>query len=91
MTGLKEAGRRGQPLVSQAVITDGQWHRVGLVWDGPHRHLYVDDAEVVADAQNRPARSQAGVAIGAGVDQEPAGFWVGRIDDVRIYNRAVGP
>ena len=91
MTTLKEAGRRGQPLVSQAAITDGQWHRVGLVWDGTRRVLYVDDAEVAADTQNRPGRSQAGVAIGAGADLAPAGFWVGRIDDVRIYNRAVVP
>ena len=40
------------PLVSEAVIADGQWHHVGLIYDfdGLHRHLYVDGAEVAKDS-----------------------------------------
>ncbi|MFQ5800074.1 MAG: MBL fold metallo-hydrolase, partial [Bacteroidota bacterium] len=34
------------PLVSEFVITDGDWHRIGFVWDGSYRTLYVDGAEV---------------------------------------------
>ncbi|MHC4751693.1 MAG: LamG-like jellyroll fold domain-containing protein, partial [Planctomycetota bacterium] len=36
------------PLESESVITDGQWHHIGLVYDFEqfHRHLYVDGAEV---------------------------------------------
>jgi len=39
----------GPPLISQTVITDGYWHRVGFVRDGSNRILYVDDIEVAHD------------------------------------------
>ena len=37
----------GLLLASESVITDAQWHHVGLVYDfdGLHRCLYVDGAE----------------------------------------------
>ena len=36
MTELQGTGRGGNvPIVSETVITDGNWHRVGFVWDGP--------------------------------------------------------
>ncbi|MBL7189708.1 MAG: hypothetical protein ISS70_25540, partial [Phycisphaerae bacterium] len=41
MTELKGTGRSAGPLSCETVITDGQWHRIGLVWDGSHRTLYV--------------------------------------------------
>ncbi|MHC4145484.1 MAG: Kelch repeat-containing protein, partial [Planctomycetota bacterium] len=39
------------PLMSESVITDGQWHHIGLVYDfdGPKRYLYVDGKEVAGD------------------------------------------
>ncbi|MFC1765975.1 hypothetical protein ACFL6U_28345, partial [Planctomycetota bacterium] len=41
MTDIRaESGRNLTVLVSETVITDGDWHRVGLVWDGTHRFLY---------------------------------------------------
>jgi hypothetical protein len=80
-----------QPLASQSVITDGQWHRVGFAWDGSNRVLYVDDAEVAKGTQAKPASSTGGLYIGAGKNLEPGSFFSGLIDDVRIYNRAVTP
>jgi len=58
MTELKYPSRKVKPLASQAVITDGNWHRVGFVWDGSHRILYVDGMEVAKDTQRRMSRSQ---------------------------------
>jgi glucose/arabinose dehydrogenase len=80
------------PLVSQSVVTDGGWHRVGLVWDGSHRHLYVDGTEVAKDAEPlTPLKSSdGGLYIGAGKGLDSASFWAGLIDDVRIYNVALG-
>ena len=40
-----------QPLKSESVITDGQWHRIGFVWDGINRALYVDDILVAKGSQ----------------------------------------
>jgi Tol biopolymer transport system component len=90
-TELKESGRKGKPLVSAAVITDGAWHRVGLVWDGSNRILYVDDIEVVKDTQANLPSSGGGLYIGGGSSLALGTFWSGLIDDVRIYDRAVKP
>jgi len=73
------------------VITDGDWHRVGLSWDGSNRILYVDDVAVAEDTQSELASSESGLYIGAGKNREPGSLWLGPIDDVRIYNRALSP
>ncbi len=80
-----------KPLVSESVITDGGWHRVGLVWDGSNRILYVDDAEVARDTQTSLAGSTGNLTLGAGSTLVPGTFWKGLSDDVRIYNGAVKP
>ena len=91
MTELKGTGRFGQPLISDAVIADDQWHLVGLTWDGSNRTLYVDDVEVTADTQGSLPSCTGGLYIGAGKDSTPGSFFSGLIDDVRIYNRAIKP
>ncbi len=91
MTELKGTGRDANELLSQTIITDGNWHRIGFVWDGSHRTLYVDDVAVAEDAQTNWAASENGLYIGTGKAMEPGSFWSGLIDDVRIYNRAVTP
>ena len=90
-TALKGPGRLGGPLASASVITDGAWHRVGLVWDGSTRILYVDGAEAARDAQTSLRITTGDLYIGAGGTTAPAAFWKGSIDDVRIYDRAVKP
>ncbi|MHC4681468.1 MAG: LamG-like jellyroll fold domain-containing protein [Planctomycetota bacterium] len=93
MTQLRFIGGRvvQQALLSQTVITDGQWHRVGFVWDGAYRALYVDDTLVAEDSQPGLADSLGGLNIGCGSDLTAGTFFSGLIDDVRIYNRAVRP
>jgi hypothetical protein len=91
MTELKSAGRLASLLYSEAVITDGHWHRIGFTWDGSARGLYVDDVLVAEDTQTGLADCQGGLNIGCGKDMTPGTFFSGLIDDVRIYNRAVRP
>jgi len=79
------------PLVSDASIADGRWHRVAFAWDGGSRNLYVDGALVATDEQPSLAPCEGGLNIGCAADQDPATFFTGLIDDVRIYNRAVRP
>jgi len=83
----------GPPLICSTVITDGDWHRVGFVWDDSYRTLYVDDMEVARDkdVHGTLKGSTGGLYIGAGKNLEVGSFWSGLIDDVRIYNRAVTP
>ena len=89
MTKLSSPNRDGGPLLSQTIITDGQWHRIGLVWDGSNRTLCVDGVAAAEDTQSDLTASAGGLYIGVGKDYATGTFWSGLIDDVRIYNRAV--
>lgn len=93
MTELQSTQGRipGRPLDSQAVISDGQWHRVALTWDGRNRTLYVDDTPVAQDTQSDLGNCSGGLNIGCGTGAAPGTFFEGLIDDVRIYNRAIRP
>lgn len=78
-------------LSSETVITDGQWHDIGLVWDGATRFLYVDGEEVARDTPGGLAKTTGRLILGAGKNLASGTFWSGLIDDVRIYSRAVRP
>ncbi len=91
MTDLRSAGRFSHALSSQAVITDGQWHRIGLTWDGTTRTLCVDGDIVAQDVPGNLKSAYGGLHIGCGKDMAPGSFWSGLIDDVRIYSRVIKP
>jgi len=91
MTELKGPDRSSGPLLSETIITDGQWHRIGLVWNGAHRTLCVDGVAVTDDTQSGLEGSQLGLYIGVDKNYAPGTFFSGLIDDVRIYNRVVSP
>ncbi len=91
MTELTNLGRGAAPLLSKTTITDGQWHRIGFVWDGSNRTLYVDGVAVAQDMQDSLESPSIGLYIGTGNAMAPGTYFSGLIDDVRIYNRAVRP
>jgi hypothetical protein len=94
MTELKGHGRSsGSTLLSEVYITDNNWHRIGLVWDGSYRHLYVDGVEVARDTTPLSGLIDVygGMYLGCGKGMEPGTYFSGLIDDVRIYNRVVIP
>jgi len=79
-------------LVSGTVITDGQWHHVGFVYDMGtfHRQLYVDGALVAEDVSVVSGMpSDGGLNIGASKGLDAGTYFSGLIDDVRIYNQAL--
>ena len=89
ITGLTSPA--GDPLESETVITDGQWHHIGFVWDGSYRTLYVDGIEVTKDtvALTELTSSTGGMYIGVGKDRASTSFFSGLIDDIRIYKKAL--
>ncbi|MBN2133721.1 MAG: hypothetical protein JW741_29740 [Sedimentisphaerales bacterium] len=91
MTELRSGGRQSKALSSDAVITDDNWHRVGLAWDGAIRRLYVDDVLVAEGADVGLEDCTGGMNIACGKLMAPATFFSGLIDDVRIYSRVVQP
>jgi hypothetical protein len=91
MTALRR-GSSGSTLTSEYVITDGDWHHIGVVWDKSHRHLYVDGIAVAEDTSNIGylSASNGNLCIGCGNAFDAGSFFSGLIDDVRIYNVALG-
>ncbi len=81
------------PLKSEYVVTDGQWHHIGFVWNCSYRYLYVDGVEVARDTmawKGSPMRySDGGLCIGADKTLKPGTFFCGLLDDVRIYDKAL--
>jgi hypothetical protein len=80
------------PLESESVIIDSEWHHVGLVYnlDEFHRYLYVDGIEVAKDTSIvGGVGSNGGLYIGAGKALGEGSFFLGLIDDVRIYKVAL--
>ena len=65
----------------------GEWIHVALVYDGAEVRVYVNGAvDGRGDIAGPVVESNNEVRIGRG---EPAGYFNGMIDDVRIYNRAL--
>ena len=91
MSELTHAGRGATILLSETTVTDENWHRIGFIWDGLFRTLYVDGIAVAEDTQNGLASPANGFYIGTGKAMAPGTYFFGLIDDVRIYNRAVIP
>ena len=91
MTELKGSNQDSSPLLAATTVTDGNWHRIGLVWDGSNRTLCVDDVAVAEDTQDTLESPANGFYIGTGKAMAPGTFFSGLIDDVRIYDRAVSP
>lgn len=90
MTELTISGRNINPLQSETVIDDGLWHRIGLTWDGFSVKLCVDDVVVAEDMVDSLGGSGKELCIGLGKTSQPGTSFSGLIDDVRIYNRAMG-
>ncbi|MHC4433774.1 MAG: SMP-30/gluconolactonase/LRE family protein [Planctomycetota bacterium] len=91
MTELTTAGRGAAHLQSQVVIADGNWHRIGFIWDGLYRTLYVDGVAVAEYAQDSLSNRGSGFYIGTGKNMAAGTYFSGTIDDVRVYDRAVKP
>ncbi|MHC4431832.1 MAG: LamG-like jellyroll fold domain-containing protein, partial [Planctomycetota bacterium] len=78
ITELASSG--GAALLSDAIVNDGQWHRIGLVWDGSHRSLCVDGVVVAEDTQTSLEGANSGLYIGVGNDYAAGTFFSGLID-----------
>jgi hypothetical protein len=81
------------PLESQSLITDGQWHHIGFVWDGSYRSLYVDGTEVAKDTNPITLSplifADGGLYFGTSKILDAGTFFSGLIDDVHIYDKTL--
>ncbi|MDT0465102.1 sialidase family protein [Streptomyces gibsoniae] len=75
---------------TSGAYNDGQWHHLALRRGGGRLTLFIDDTELsTADVPGSVSRnSPFGVHIGQRMDSRA--FFTGAIDDVRVYDRALG-
>ncbi|MHC4354701.1 MAG: LamG-like jellyroll fold domain-containing protein [Planctomycetota bacterium] len=79
------------------VVDDDQWHHIVGIRDGGSMRIYVDGFQdgsdnALPDGYNLSGTSQANAYIGAGWNFETSvvqKFFVGAIDEVRVYNYAL--
>jgi hypothetical protein len=70
------------------------WHHIMMTADGAQRRVYLDGVLVDSQSYNGTIKSDSGgkFYIGESNFTGPGiRFWNGKLDDVRIYNRALGP
>jgi Concanavalin A-like lectin/glucanases superfamily len=76
--------------LGQKVLPTNEWTHVAVVYDGTEVFFYVNGQEdlplTVASLTGELTQSDNDLRIGRG---EPAGYFSGTIDDVRIYNNAL--
>src|SRR6266853_679638 len=77
-----------QNTYGPSVVEVNTWTHLAATFDGETVRLYVNGAEVASQAQTTPLATTTGT-LQIGGDSYPNEFFAGRIDEVRIYNRAL--
>ena len=81
------AGSQGTNVTVTSVWAAGVWHQVCMSWNGTTTTLYVDGVSRSTTAQTWD--TEAGDFLISNQIGAATESWVGAIDDVRIYNRAI--
>ena len=69
------------------VLPTNEWVHVAIIYDGTEARIYVNgQLDVSSNVSGEVSESNNELRIGRG---EPAGYFVGMIDDVRLYNHAL--
>jgi hypothetical protein len=86
------AGLSNIDLQSATSINDGQWHHIAGVYDGSaNKYVYLDGVEdATIGATGSISANNFALGIGDNTENLTRG-WIGLIDDVRVYNRALSP
>jgi len=78
-----------QRLRTSQSYNDNKWHHVVGVYDGTSQYLYVDGSLVAHQEQEYLSINSANIRIGGIFQGENNGAFIGNIDEVRIYDRAL--
>src|SRR5438046_5653023 len=77
-----------QNLAAPSGLAVNTWTHLAATFDGAMVRLYVNGVQVTSQAQATPLRATTGT-LQIGADSYAGENFVGRIDEVRIYNRAL--
>ncbi len=88
---LKAGGTTSTLIASTGNLSDGQWTHVAATYDGANMRLFKDGTQVGVLAKTGTIDSAPAVPfwIGGNPDDATGRPWDGKIDDVRLYDRAL--
>jgi hypothetical protein len=84
-TTINESGTRVDLSETVANLVDGKWHHVAGTYDGVNMRLWFDGVCIDSASQSGAIKEYNVVPLTIGGN----GPWVGFIDEVRLYSRAV--
>jgi len=74
---------------SNYTVPDNDWHQVAVIYNGGRSQLLVDGV-MIAEVNTTPGMVDGGrIRFGYQTMVLPYSGWVGELDDIRIYNRAL--
>jgi hypothetical protein len=83
-------GNMIEAVGEKEVLKPNTWHHLAMTWDGAKLAVYCDGLPVASKAVNRKRVPGNGpLVIGRRVDGHGPSQFVGLIDEVRLYNRAL--
>jgi hypothetical protein len=73
------------------ILWDGQWHMLTAVYDGSKAMIYIDGKEIYsAETTGKiPAAPDRNLIFGSTRDNDGEGFYYGKMDGIRIYDKAL--
>jgi hypothetical protein len=78
----------GTAVVTTTTLpTAGYWHHVAYVVNGSNKYLYIDGSQAATSTATLDTMAQ--LRINAGRSAAGTDYWAGKVDEVRIYNRAL--
>jgi hypothetical protein len=72
--------------VSTTTLSANAWYHVVIVSDGAKTRLYINGS---LDKETNNSSLLSGGSVSIGADPDGTNAWAGKIDEVRIYNRAL--
>lgn len=84
---------RSDVITKPKLVKPNQWHHVAATWDGAAMNVYLNGKLVGSEPRdgNLVKAPQVGICIGNETKYIEGINFQGLIDEVRIYNRALGP
>lgn len=73
-----------------AVLPTGSWFHLAGVWDGPMKHIYINGTRAASVAATGILFDAQDIVLGG--DRNAGSFvygWQGRLDELRVYDRAL--
>ena len=87
---LAGQGKAHQDLAALASLEPNLWSHLALTYDGAKLRLYVNGELVATKAVLKPPTPATAGPLTIGCARLTGSYFKGRIDEVRIYNRALG-